>query len=154
VLQDPTATIAAHRSSLPTGEHQCPEPLFRLPAALSFGYAPPPPALLGVTPKSRWCSRGAPHHRLAAVGPLANTPPCRPARSGHAADARCARMHTGRSAVGPGHQAVAQPVCRPAARDRPPRLAGCNPGPVAGPVLCRGFNHFLIVLNYRNCFKL
>jgi hypothetical protein len=92
VPQDPTPAVAAHRSSLPTSERCCPEPLFRLPAAPSFGYAPPPPALPGVTPKSRWCSQGAPHRRLATVGPSANMPPRRPACGDHAADARCTRV--------------------------------------------------------------
>jgi hypothetical protein len=75
VLQDPTPVVTAHRSSLPAGQCRCPEPLIRLPATPSFGYAPPPPALPNVTPKSRLSSQGAPRRRLAAVGPSANTPP-------------------------------------------------------------------------------
>jgi hypothetical protein len=105
MLQDPTSAIAAHRSSLPVGERCCPEPLFRLPTAPSFGYAPPLPTLPGVTPKSHWCSWGAPRRRLAAVGPSANTPPSHPAHGDHAADTHCAR------AAGPGLQAAAQPAC-------------------------------------------
>jgi hypothetical protein len=64
-------------------------------------------------------------------------------------------VRTGRSAGGPGRQAAAQPACRLATHDRPPRFTGCNPGPVAGPVLCWRFNRFPSCLKKnRNCFKI
>jgi hypothetical protein len=77
ILSSPfhTSAVGPH-----THRRRCPEPLFCLPAAPSFGYAPPLPAMPGVTPKSHWCSRRAPHRRLATIRPSANMPPHRPTR--------------------------------------------------------------------------
>jgi hypothetical protein len=138
VPQDPTATIATHRSSLPAGECHCPELFFRLPAAPPFGYAPPPPALPGGTLEPHWCSQGAPRRWLAAVGPSADPPLRHPAHDDRVVITRAQATN----AAGPGRQATAQPACRPAARDRSPTPAGCNPGPVSGPVLCPGILSF------------
>jgi hypothetical protein len=54
----------------------------------------------------------------------------------------------------PGCQVVAQPAFQPTACGSPPRPMGCSLGPVLAQYCAQGFKCFLIVLNFRNCFKL
>jgi hypothetical protein len=86
-------------------------------------------------------------------------PPCHPVVRVCATPARLAQRHPEESLVISGctsssvsrRRAVGKHAT---ARDRLPRLTSCNPGSVAGLVLCRAFNHFSIVLNFKHCFKL
>jgi hypothetical protein len=56
--------------------------------------------------------------------------------------------------TGPSRQAVASQLFRPTVRGMPPRPVGYASGRFSAQYCVRGFKCFLIVLNYRNCFKL
>jgi hypothetical protein len=150
VLQDPTPTVATHRSPLPTDEHRRPTP-----------FAPPHrrPAVL-VRPCPLLLTRHLPRDPLEISGntlpPLSHrraadehaiVPSCAQSARGDRTGARAAAGRAGRLLAGLGCQAVAQPAFRPTARGRPPRPVGSSLGPASTRYCAGDFKCF------SNCFK-